>query len=323
MIVNGSLNNNENPFQYSEISLPRPVRFWLLLLLNIPSIICSFFLLFHLLINKTFRSQLTNHVTIVLLIIGLIIEFIDISFHLSFLRLGIVQPSIPIICLIWWFMDFGLFTGCIIIMAWGSVERYLLIFHDRMFLNKKKRWIFHYLPLIILLFYILIFYTIAVFFPPCQNTYDYTLPVCDEFPCYLNDRILGTWDTVINNALSTFIICIASVILLVRVYLQKRRLHQPNLWRKQRKMTIQLLCGCVLYLSPNIPFNTLTFAHLCGLSNSIGLEAQLYADFLCYFVVILYPFVCFGSLSEIRNKVKWRGFFLLKKPRQVSVVQPQ
>src|SRR5579871_2864574 len=96
MAVNNSLNDDNNDgstFKDSEISLPRPVRFWLLLLFDIPSIICSFFLLFHLLVNKTLRSQLSNHVIITLLIMGLIIELVDIPFHLSFLHLGVVRPA--------------------------------------------------------------------------------------------------------------------------------------------------------------------------------------------------------------------------------------
>jgi hypothetical protein len=323
MIHNNSYVNDDVSFEESEISLPRPVRFWLLLLLNIPSTICSFVLLFHLLINKTSRYQLTNHVIIILLIIGLIIELVDIPFHLSFLHLGIVQPSAPILCQIWWFIDFGLYSGCTIIIAFGSIERYFLVFHDRVFLNKNKRLIFHYLPYIILLRYILIFYIIAVFFPPCTNTYGYTLPVCNESPCYLNNPLLGIWDSVLNNILPTIIISVSSVIIVTKVYYQKRRLHQVNVWRKQRKMAIQLFSISVLYLIPNIPFNTVLFVHLCGVSKSIGFQVQLYFDFLCYFPVLLYPFVCLGSLSELRKKIKWRRLFLLRQPRHIAIVRPQ
>ncbi len=100
MTANISFDDNDDTFQESELPIPRSIRFWLLLLLDIPSIICSVLLLFHLLNNKTLRRQLSNHVIIVLLITGLIIELIDISFHLSFLHLGIVQPSTPFVCLI-------------------------------------------------------------------------------------------------------------------------------------------------------------------------------------------------------------------------------
>ena len=76
MSVNGSSQGDGDAFQESEINIPRSVRFWLLLIFYIPSICCSFFLLFHLLIKKTLRSQLTNHIIIILLFIGLIIELI-------------------------------------------------------------------------------------------------------------------------------------------------------------------------------------------------------------------------------------------------------
>jgi hypothetical protein len=323
MIHNNSYVNDDVSFEESEISLPRPVRFWLLLLLNIPSTICSFVLLFHLLINKTFRRQLTNHVIIILLILGLIIELVAIPFPLSFLHLGIVQPSVPILCQIWWFIDIGLYNGSTIIMALGSVGRYFLIFHDRMFLNQSKRLIFHYLPFIILLLYILIFYIIVVFFPSCMNTYDYKLPICNDFPCYLNNPLLGIWDSVLNSIIPTIIMTVASVTLLLRVHYQKRRLRRPNLWRKQRKMIIHLLSQCVLYLIPNIPLSIFNFAHLCGLLKSVGVDLQLYFDFLCYFVILLYPFVCLSALSELRKKVKWREIFFLKQPWQIAVVQPQ
>jgi hypothetical protein len=276
-----NINKSSTAFQFSEVSLPRTVRFWLFLVFDIASIYCSFILLFYLFIEKTLRSQLKNHIIIILLIIGLIIELIDIPFHLSFLRFGVVQPSMPFTCLLWWFIDFGLVSGCTIIMAFGSIHRHLLIFHDRMFLNKNKRLIFHYFPLIFL-----------------------TL-------------------SIVNNILPTIIITIASINLLFRVYFQKRRLGQANLWRKQRKMTIHLLSQSALYIIANVPLNFFLAARLCGLSNDIGVEAQLYFDFLCYFAILLFPFLCLTSLSDLHKKMSWKRFLLLQRPQQNAIVRPQ
>src|SRR5271163_3347650 len=128
----------------------------------------------------------------------------------------------------------------------------------------------------ILFVYILLFYIIAIIFPPCVKTYNYYLPVCDDFVCFFNDPVLGIWDSVFNNILSIIIISTFSLVFVIRVYYQKRRLHQPNVWRKQRKMTVQLLCSCVLYLIPYMPLNILVFAYLCGLSENVGAESQLY-----------------------------------------------
>jgi hypothetical protein len=48
-------------------------------------------------------------------------------------------------------------------MAWLAIERHILIFHDRWVSNRRGRFLFHYLPLIILVTYILVFYSIAIF----------------------------------------------------------------------------------------------------------------------------------------------------------------
>ncbi|CAF3638976.1 unnamed protein product [Rotaria sordida] len=278
MTTNNSFEDNDNnqvAFQAFERSIPRPIRFWLLLLLDIPSIICSLFLLFHLLTNKNLRCQIINHLMIVILIIGLIIELIAIPFHLNFLHFGIVQPSIPFICMLWWFIDLGLYNGFTIIMSWSSFHRYLFIFHDRLFLQGKKRFVFHYLPLIILLLYILIFYIYVIIFPPCKNTFDYALPVCNDYPCYLDNVVLGIWDSVMNSIVPTFVVCISSVTIVIRVHYQKRRLvNQRNQWRRQRKMMIQLISSSILYLIPNIPLNVSIFAHLCGVLESVAVEVE-------------------------------------------------
>ncbi len=320
MVMNGTFYNT---FKELELSLPRPIRFWLFLILVIPSVYCSFVLLFHLFVDKNLRSQLSNHIIINLLIIGLTIELIDIPFHLIFLHFGVVKPSTPLFCHVWWFIDIGLYNGCIIIMAWGSIQRYLLIFHDRLFSTAKKRLVFHYFPLIILTLYIFIFYFTAIVFPPCMNTYDYTLPVCNSFPCYFDDPWLGIWDSVVNSIVPTIIITIFSVTLLIRVYLQKRRLHQPNLWRKQRKMAFQLLSNSVLYLITNIPLSILFVAHLSGLPDDVGVYVQLYFDYLCYFVILLFPFVCLGILSELRKKVQWKGLLLFRQSQRGGMINPQ
>ena len=310
-------------YEESEINIPRQVRFWVLLFFNVPSIICSFFLFFHLLTSKTLRLQLAYHVMIVLLIAGLLIQMIDIPFHLSFFHLNVVQPATPALCLFWWFLDLGVYNGCIIIMAWHSVERYLLIYHDRLFLNRNKRLILHYFPLAILLIYIIVFYIVVIVFPPCTNKYDYTLPVCNDFPCYLNHPVLGIVDSVVNNIVPVIIICVFNFILVIRVYCQKRRLQPMNVWRKQRKMTVQLLCTCSLYLIPNIPLSIFIVAHLCGLPDEVGVDVQLWFDFLCYFVPFLYPFICLASVSELRKKLKWRRLLLFDKHQLTATVRPQ
>lgn len=322
MVVNQTFDNDQATYEESEIFIPREVRFWLLLLLNIPSVICSCLLLYHFFESHVRRNQLKNHLIIVLLILGLFIELVDIPLHLSFFRLGIVQPSVPFICILWWFIDLGLYNGCVIIMAWSSVHLNLLIFHDRIYFSKRKRFLFHYLPLISLVLYIIIFYIIAIVFPPCENEYDYRLPVCNDFPCYLNHTFLGIWDSTVNSILPTFIISISSFILFMRMRSHRRRVGQSFRWHKQRRMIIQLLLKCVLYLIPNIPLSILVLSHLCGLSETIGVQVQAFFDFLCYFNILIYPFLCVSSLPKMRKRRRVQNLLTQKNSRQVATISP-
>ncbi|CAF3788114.1 unnamed protein product [Rotaria sp. Silwood1] len=116
---------------FPEISLPRPVRFWLLLILLIPSILCTLILLYYFIRDRSLRSPLNNHVIIVLLIVNFHGLMIGFPIQLNFLHLGHVWPQIPTTCLAWQFSDIGIFTTTGIIMAWASIERHILIFHDQ------------------------------------------------------------------------------------------------------------------------------------------------------------------------------------------------
>nr|ACD54800.1 unknown [Adineta vaga] len=320
MVGINDFNEDTSLFHTVEISISRPIRFWLLLLLDIPSISCTIFILYHLFIDRSLRNQLNNHSIIILLIFGLTIELIDIPLNLNFIsNSGIVKPSNSFLCRSWWMIDVGFYNGITIIMSWSAFERHILVFHDQWISTRRKRFLIHYLPLILLLFYINIFYFIVIFFPSCNNIYNYTLPVCNNFPCYLNDPFLGKWDSLINSILPTILISFFIITLIYRVYRQKRRLHQPIRWRKQRKLIIQLVPISILYLIVNIPLNLLIFVHLCGLSKQIAGDIQLYFDFLCYLLILIFPFFNFASLSEIRKKTKLQQLFSLRSQRRIAI----
>ncbi|UJR18741.1 hypothetical protein I4U23_005647 [Adineta vaga] len=69
---------------------------------------------------------------------------------------------------------------------------------------------------------------VPVFFIPCENSYDYTVPVCGESPCYQSYRVFGLWDLFVNNWTPILLEGIISVALILRVQWQKRRLHQSD-----------------------------------------------------------------------------------------------
>jgi heme/copper-type cytochrome/quinol oxidase subunit 4 len=69
-----------------ETNLSRQIKFIILLSIQIPSIICYLFLLYHLLFKRSMRRSLNNHVFILICFIGLITILIDLSMILDYLR---------------------------------------------------------------------------------------------------------------------------------------------------------------------------------------------------------------------------------------------
>jgi len=311
------ITNETIAFENSEISWPRPLRFWLLLIFDIPSIICSLFVLYHLLINQTSRYALHNHTVILLLTIALLFQLTDIPWYLDFIRKGSVSPPIPARCLIWWLVDLGFYNTASLILAWTSIERHILVFHGRWISNRKKRFFVHYLPLVLLISYSTIYYTTVIFFPPCQHTFIYTLPVCAASPCHLLHPILGLWEMGVHGCLSTILVAFFSIALLVRVIVHKRRRHRKFRWKVYRKMIIQLLSISALYLLLNFPIMIISVARLCCLRSDIGVEVQQITFFLTYWVMFLLPFVALCSLPGLRKKMYRIG--LLKQHRERTV----
>ncbi|CAF0857940.1 unnamed protein product [Adineta steineri] len=321
MSFGNSSDNDSESFSFPEVSIPRPVRFWLMLLFDIPSIVCSFCLIIHILMNRTQRHALHNHTILVILICNLPMQLIDINFYLVFLSYGSIQPSQPIVCLIWWFIDDGCYGCGLVLMAWLAIERHILIFHDRLLLNRRGRFLFHYLPLIIIVTYFLLFYLIVIFLVPCENNYLYTVPVCGQSPCYESYGILGMWEFILHAAIPILLEGIASIVLLLRVQIQKRRLRQSNQWRKHRRMIIQLLLVSSLNIGINFPGNALLIAHLYGLPAEDGAQVQLYCFFLPYFIVFLFPFISLTQFPDLRKTMKKKLLGIVRRqPHHTATV---
>ncbi|CAF3723716.1 unnamed protein product [Rotaria socialis] len=316
MSDNQSSNNTGNlSFANTEISISRTARFWILLLFNIPSVICTLFVLCCILMDRKLRSSVKNHSLVLLLILGLGTQLVDVPFYLNFIVHSSVVPANPSICILWWFTDIGMYNGGAILLAWTAFERHIIIFHDRWISTRKRRIIVHYLPLLFLILYIFIFYIYAFYGFPCNNTYDYTLPYCNQSPCYLQDPIMGIFDLFTNITMPTSLEAFFSVAFMLRVVWQKYRSRLPVQWRKQRKMTIQLMSLTALNLSVNCPLSILNIAHLCGLPSDIGVKASQYFSFLCYFVIFFLPFICLASITSVYRNFRQK---ILRQRREIT-----
>ncbi|CAF0943273.1 unnamed protein product [Adineta steineri] len=303
---------DHHPYELVDLSISFSVRFWLFFFTFLLSILCCIFVLYHLLFDRVLRRTLNNHVIIVLLFNTLLYALTSIPLHLSYYYLGTVLPAVPNLCLIWMFLDGGIFTFALILVAWASIERYILIFHDKWMSTRKKRLLIHYLPLAAIFIYCFIFHAVTILFSPCVNMFRYNLPLCGRPLCYYDMKLVALWDTITNNILPTLAIILFSIALLIRVLLQKHRMHQQLQWKKHRKMTIQLLSMSILYLFLYIPPMFVELMQQCCVSEDFGADFQLEAQFFSYYVICLFPFLSAMSLPKRKFKLKklfscWRG----------------
>ncbi|CAF1949418.1 unnamed protein product [Rotaria magnacalcarata] len=227
----------------------------------------------------------------------------DIPFYLNYLRINYVWPPIPVTCILWWFSATGISNLTNILMAWASVEQYILVFHDRWLLNRKKCLLIHDFPLFGIVLYGFIFYITIFKIFSCDNMYTYEWDRC-LYPCFYQNGLLGLYDTVSNSILPTPIITICSIGLVIRVIEQRQTLHRHVEWRKYRKMIIQMLSITETFLIFNLPVTCLVLAHFCGLPNGSAGQFEFYAYYLCHFISLLTPFVCVSSMHKVRKRIK-------------------
>lgn len=300
-----ALNNlsDENATVSFHPSFSPVIRFWTYLVFNILSILCTLFVLYHFLSDRILRRALHNHILIVLLIIGLFYELTNIPWILHHNRTGVPMIASPIFYIIWVCVDYAIYSLQIALFAWATIERHILIFHDSWVSTRQKRLWFHYGPMIGIILYYLIYYSILHFVPFCSNSFDDFLAGGIFIPCVFDRTFLGSWDLIVHQVVPTLIIVIFSAALILRVIWQKKRLNQPVTWRRHRKMTIQLISISSIYVLFNFPWTFLIFGFQYGLPEEVVVVPLVYAAYLYYYVIFLFPFACCGSLTELRQKV--------------------
>ena len=288
---------------------PSQVQFWSLLVFQIPSLACTLFLLYHLLRERHLRKAMHNHVIIILLVLTLGIELFDNPLYIDANRMGGSQNSftmVPSVCLMWWLFDYGAYGAITVFLAWGSIERHILVFHHHQLLRTaRQKFFIHYLPLFAISVYVTVFYVVVILFPPCENKFDMQSLICGLSPCYEDVAYLNLWDYLINGIVCSFVETAFSIGLLVRVLCQKRRAHRPMNWRKHRKMSFQLISVSCLSLTIVFPQSLITVVQQFGgpSLSDFGSSVDPYLFFLYTYVVLLLPFICLGCLSELWPKL--------------------
>ena len=322
-LVRMSNNSNSITIDNGENSVSNRVKFFVLLLLQIPSILLCLSIFVFFLTHRALLRISQNHALQLLIVVNFIQVTCDLPMVIHYYQLGRISPATPGYCTWWTFLEWTLNATSELLMVTISLQRHIFIFHAHLFRVRLYRVLLHALPLIFCIIYPLVFYLAVIVFYPCDGTqWDYSTILCGLADCYLvYSKVLGTYDWGVNNGLPMLIIAISDAAVIVRVILEKRRRHQPVTWQKHRRMTLQLLAISSLYFvawSPSMLVAVLQ--QLYTPTFLADVQVEYFVD-MTYLVCLLLPWVCLGLFPEFK---KW----ILRHPARdgivaLNAVQPQ
>ncbi|CAF1613322.1 unnamed protein product [Adineta ricciae] len=228
-----------------------------------PALLLNSVLIFYLVANRTLRGTLQYHAVLALLIVTFLTNSIEVPRIIHYLHLGIVLPQTDLNCLIWQCCDYLLFSSVNVLMCWTSIERYLFIFHRNLFTTARGRLLYHYIPFVVIIVYLALFYIGAIFIYPCDAQFDFSQPLCG-FPCYTTQAVISFYDLFAHSFCPMCVDVSLDIVLIIRVLyrkrvglLQQRHHHHAKEWQQNCKMIVQLLSITCAYLVFQVPFDVM------------------------------------------------------------------
>ena len=209
--------------------------------------------------NQMLKKALQHHAVFLLTIVSFVATAFDLPFHISSFRLGEhIYRSIPF-CFWWTWFDFSLTAMSLLLTATASVQRHILVFYSHWLQIRKRRILLHYVPLTICVVYPPLFYAGVIFIYPCEPYFDPLSGAC-PIPCYAKDLLVYNIDWFLHTVTSVTIIVIANFTLVLRVVYSMGRVRRQRAdnWRRQRKLTLQLLSFTSLYVLIYVPNTVLS-----------------------------------------------------------------
>ncbi|CAF4152987.1 unnamed protein product, partial [Rotaria sordida] len=245
----------------------------------------------------------------------------ELPIILSYLRNNIVPIQSNIFCEFWACQDYSFNVMILMLMGFTAIERYLLIFHNQFL--QQHLIILHYMPMIVCIIYPIGLYIYLIFFYPCINQFTYTMITCGG-PCYFYETTISIVDIFINLVFPVAVSSLASLALLTRVLCQKRRMQQRQMWKKNRRLLIQLLYIAILY---NLLWLPMIICSSIMLFSPVpqSLLVELSVNILpygIYIVILLCPFVSLMSLPELWSQRNPRIRPLAKADNALQPIAP-
>ncbi len=294
------------------VSVPQQVVFYIFLLLDIPSVLCSLLLFYYFIYLPELRdSRESNKIIIYLLIGSFLVTAIDIPLMLPYLLncyyiLSMKYPSS--FCIFWIMYNYGMYAINLWLMALVFLERYLLIFFKQIIMkNNKRRFFLYYVSVTLIILFVVLWYLYLIALYPCAQTdFDFTQTLCG-FPCYKSagSVTIQNIDWAVADLLPVFLTILFIFILISHVLYQRhkvsRRLMHQQTWKRTRKMFSQLLPITFIFLIFNMP---LIIVGLLSISHQwYNMTLYCYADFLSYCLPLFMPFAVLSRQTVIQKRL--------------------
>ena len=283
---------------------PQPLLLYLFSGMMALSILCYVFVFYHFSTSPTIRRRLNNHVIFLLLAIYFIQTIFDTPLHLDFFRRGIYWPPSLNYCFLLLMLDYVTYEIALQLMLWASIERHLLIFNPNMFNTPRRRLFGHFLPLGYSFIYPTMYYIYFIILYPCERYYDFQTSSC-MVTCFLwTNNTMAYFELIFNGFLPCCLIALFSIALLIRVCWQKQQMGRQMTWRKNRKMTVQLLGISTTFLAFNLGYFIIALIQMVR-------DPNFGSDVMVWFFSInvcapqlIFPFLCLSTIPDLKRKLR-------------------
>ena len=284
----------------------RNIKLGIFVALEPAALICNGILVYYLIADRVLRKILYNHAILLLLIVTLLTNLIELPRIMDYLRVGLVLPQTYLNCSFWQWCDYLFYGATNVLLLWISIQRYFFIFYSHLYNTGRRRLLFHYLPSVFIVIYLIAFYTAAIFIYQCEEHFDFSQPLCG-IPCYTNYTNISFYDLIAHSFIPLFVGIFLDVNLIIRViYRRQIRVQQQGAqWRRYRKMILQLVLIFSVYSLFQAPYFLTIFLQLfIKLPDAIAYIQIVCFYYFFWFLTQLLPIVCFGCMPEVTHKFK-------------------
>lgn len=293
-----------------------------LVLIQFLSLSCALYVLIHCIKKQNTLRNLPNHLIICLLIVSTWMISIDLLSTEFYHWNNLVPIQTPWACRFYNISFFTISGLNRMLMAFMSIERHFLVFRPHLYRQRYSRYLFHYLPIFLIILWSLGYSIFTDLFLSCTSVrFRYTNYLCG-YTCSLllpNTIMIYVWLQVFFPTFATLISCI---LLPIRFLLKKRQLQRLQ-WRRARKMIVQMSIISSTYTFCWLPYTVILQLIVANSLLLSDYNISRIMIFIPYVPSLLTPFICFHTLSDKLKLNFIKTTLHCCFPHRQSLIHPQ